>query len=356
MSTTVVAEIGQAHNGSVESARDMVYRVANPVDPERDLERVPWRADAVKTTKRDLDRELSEGNRPGQTRHRYTDPEKSFAYDTGTYAEHRERLELSWHDHHGLSNYAHDLGLDFIITLCSPSLVGELPMRPDYLKVASRDLTHIPLLEEMARTRIPMILSTGMARREDLDRALEAIEAQGGIVDTIMHCVSTYPCPFEDANLLTIPWLTDRYGDDYRIGYSDHTQGVQAGAWAVMLGAEIVEAHVTPSRVLRGGDHACSLSLAHGFWRYVRNIRHAERALGEGGMTVPDSVDEAREKLERSLCAADDLEPGTTLGSSNTTLLSPGTGLGWPERDELFGRTLREPVEAKTVLSSTMVG
>ena len=167
MSTYIIGEIGQNHNGSVDIAKLIVELVSRPVHEEVfNIDLRPM--DAVKMTKRDLREELAQSqmNRPYDSPH-------SFG---ATYGEHRAYLELSDEDHFEVYRYAKSLGLDFVETLCSIGCLSLLRLfTPDRLKVASRDLTNLPLLEALAETRIPIILSTGMAGKKELDEALDII-------------------------------------------------------------------------------------------------------------------------------------------------------------------------------------
>src|SRR5690606_16480283 len=128
---------------------------------------------------------------------------------------------------------------------------------PDKLKVASRDLTNLPLLSALAETRIPIILSTGMSGKEELDKALELITRYHSSI-SILHCVSQYPTHPTNVNLKTISFLK-KYYPQYPIGYSDHTIGISAPVAAVAMGAEIIEKHITIDRRLKGTDQAGSL-------------------------------------------------------------------------------------------------
>src|SRR5690606_27963912 len=131
--------------------------------------------------------------------------------------------------------------------LCAPSCLSLLKyFTPDKLKVASRDLTNIPLLQALSETRIPLILSTGMSGKEDIDQAIEIISKQHSQI-SILHCVSQYPTHPENVNLKSIPFLIRSYRK-FKIGYSDHTIGISAPVAAVALGAEIIEKHITIDR------------------------------------------------------------------------------------------------------------
>ena len=194
-STYIIGEIGQNHNGSVDIAKLLTELVARPIKEDDfgiDIQPI----NAVKLTKRDLSEELSSSqmNRP------YDNP-NSFGK---TYGAHRKFLELSDEAHFEVYKYAKSLGLDFVETLCAKGCLSMLRLfTPDRLKVASRDLTNLPLLEALAETRIPIILSTGMAGKKELDEALAVITKYHDNI-AILHCVSQYPTEPDTCSLSAI--------------------------------------------------------------------------------------------------------------------------------------------------------
>ena len=193
--TYIIGEIGQNHNGSVKIAKQIIDSATSSVVEQLFNINLPI-IDAIKLTKRDLNYELSDS----QMATPYVN-KNSFG---NTYGEHRAFLELSDEEHHELYNYAKSKGVDFVETLCAPSCLSILHLfQPDKLKVASRDLTNIPLLEAMAETKIPMIISTGMAGEKELDQAVETITKYHQEL-SILHCVSQYPTKPENVNLNTI--------------------------------------------------------------------------------------------------------------------------------------------------------
>lgn len=268
--TYIIGEIGQNHNGSVDIAKLIVDLVCRPVKEEvfgLDLRPI----NAVKLTKRDLNEELS-----ASQMNRIYDTPNSFGR---TYGEHRAVLELSDEEHLEVYKYAKEKGLDFVETLCAKGCLSLLKLfAPDYLKVASRDLTNLPLLAAMAETKIPIILSTGMAGKKELDEALEVITHYHSDI-TILHCVSQYPTQPDNLNLNTILYLKENY-PQYRIGFSDHTIGISAPVVAVGMGAEVIEKHITIDRHMKGTDQAGSLG-PDGVSRMVRDIRICEKWLGK---------------------------------------------------------------------------
>lgn len=325
--TYIIGEIGQNHNGSVDIAKLITELVARPVHEELfNLDLRPM--DAVKMTKRDLKYELS----ASQMNQVYNSPH-SFGY---TYGEHREALELSDEDHYEVYKYAKEKGLDFVETLCAPSCLSMLKyFSPDSLKVASRDLTNLPLLEALAETQIPIILSTGMGGKKELDIALDVITKYHDQI-SILHCVSQYPTHPANLNLLTIQYLKEHY-PQYTIGFSDHTIGISTPVAAVALGAKIIEKHITIDRKMKGTDQAGSLG-PDGVNRMIRDIRLTEMALGNVSMNEKTEVSVAKAKLERSIASVRPLKAGETITEKDIHMLSPGDGYKWSDRNQVIGK------------------
>lgn len=337
--TYIIGEIGQNHNGSVDIARLIVDLVARPVrDEASGIDLCPM--DAVKLTKRDLNEELalSQMNRPYNSPH-------SFGR---TYGEHRAFLELDDQAHLEVYRHAKSQGLDFVETLCSKGCLSLLKLfTPDRLKVASRDLTNLPLLEAMAETRIPIILSTGMAGKKELDDALATITRHHSDI-AILHCVSQYPTLPDNLNLNTLRYLLRNY-PDYTIGFSDHTIGIAAPAVAVGMGARIIEKHITIDRRMKGTDQQGSLG-PDGVNRMVRDIRLTERWLGRDELYADPAVASARIKLERSIATIRDMHAGEIVGEADIHLLSPGDGFRWADRATVIGRRLAKDIPANEII------
>ena len=337
--TYIIGEIGQNHNGSVDVAKLLTELVARPIKEETfGLNLLP--IDAVKLTKRDLKEELSvsQMNKP------YDTP-NSFGR---TYGEHREFLELSDDEHLEVYKYAKSLGLDFVETLCAKGCLSLLKLfTPDRLKVASRDLTNIPLLEALAETKIPIILSTGMSSRNELDDALSTITKYHDDI-SILHCVSQYPTTPDNLNLLTIKYLKKEY-PQYTIGFSDHTIGIAAPIAAVGLGAAIIEKHITIDRKLKGTDQKGSLG-PDGVNRMVRDIRLAERWMGVEDLYIDKSVAASKVKLERSIASNIELQVGHVIELSDLHMLSPGDGFRWSQLSNVVGKTVKRYIPKNEII------
>jgi sialic acid synthase len=343
-STYIIGEIGQNHNGEVEIAKKLIDVIAEPViDHLFGQKLMPM--NAVKMTRRDLNEELSasEMHRP------YENP-NSFGK---TYGEHRAFLELNDEEHFEVFRYAKSKGLEFVETLCARGCLSMLRLFiPDRLKVASRDLTNLPLLEAMAETKIPMILSTGMTGKKELDDALEVITKYHSNI-SILHCLSQYPSEYQNINLLSIQFLKDHY-PDYTVGYSDHSIGILMPAVAVGMGAEIIEKHITLDRNMKGTDHRGSLE-PEGIWRMVRDIRNTEYAIGENAIFVSDKVQATRIKLERSVATLRTIGANEVITENDLHMLSPGDGYKWAERYKIIGKKAVADIPANEIIYPEMI-
>jgi sialic acid synthase len=326
----VIAEIGHNHQGSVEQAKAMLT-VAKDCG-----------ADAVKVQKR--------SNRALFTREFFEQPyENEFSFGP-TYGEHREALELSRDDYVELQRYAREIGITFFATpfdLESADFLAELDM-PAY-KLASADLVNTPLLRHVAGFRKPMLISTGGATMDDVDRALETIAPINEQI-CLLQCTASYPTETADLNLGVITTLRERY-PDYVIGLSDHQNGISMALVAYMLGARVIEKHFTLNHAWKGTDHAFSL-MPEGLRKLVRDLRRVPVALGDGVKRPLPVEERPLEKMGKKLVAARDLEQGYTLTADDIAIKSPADG-GLPpfELDRLVGRRLRRAVAFEDFLT-----
>lgn len=325
--TFVIAEIGQNHNGDMKIAKQLIEMA------------VQCGADAVKFQKRDIRYDLSADayNKP------YDNP-NSFGK---TYGQHREFLELHEEQHKELREYALAKGIMYFCTATDPPSVEimERVGNPVY-KVASRDLTNIPLLREVAKTGKPVILSTGMGGISDIREAVEAL-GDGPSAIVLMQCVSQYPAQIEHVNLRAMKTIRDEFG--LLVGLSDHTPGIISSVAASVLGACMVEKHITLSRAMRGSDHAGSLE-ENGLRLLVKYIREAALAMGDGKKDVNPVAEAAKEKLSRSITSKLDIPAGMVLNENMLVLKSPGTGLSWRERTKILGKQALHDIPANKTL------
>jgi len=343
-STYIIGEIGQNHNGSVDIAKLIVDAAARPI--HEDLFGLELKSmDAVKLTKRDLSQELSKTQMDA--------PYTSIHSFGKTYGEHREALELNDEQHFEVYKYAKNLGLDFVETLCAVGCLSMLKLfTPDKLKVASRDLTNLPLLAALAETKIPIIVSTGMAGKQELDNAINVITKYNTNL-SILHCVSQYPTQPQNVNLKTITYLQKSY-PQFTIGYSDHTIGISTPVAAVAMGAKIIEKHITLDRKMKGTDQAGSLGI-DGINRMVRDIRVMEMSLGREEIFIEEGVKSSRVKLERSIATKRHIKKGEVITEADIHMLSPGDGFKWSENDQVIGKVAQVDISVNEVIYATML-
>jgi 3-deoxy-D-glycero-D-galacto-nononate 9-phosphate synthase len=342
--TYIIGEIGQNHNGSVDMAKLIIDMSAREIE-ENLFGLKLKKMDAVKLTKRDLKEELS----GSQMKKAYDNP-NSFGK---TYGEHRAFLELNDEQHLECYNYAKSFGFDFVETLCAVGCLSLLKLfTPDRLKVASRDLTNLPLIAALAETKIPIILSTGMAGKKELDDALDIISKVHNNI-SILHCVSQYPTSPNNVNLNTIKFLQETY-PKYTIGYSDHTIGISAPVAAVALGARIIEKHITIDRRMKGTDQAGSLG-PDGVNRMIRDIRVLELSMGKKELFIDPEVQGAKTKLERSIATKRAMKKGEKITEKDIHLLSPGDGLKWIEKEKVIGKELTIDIEVDEIIYPALI-
>lgn len=325
--TYVIAEIGQNHNGSVELAKQLIDMA------------VRCKADAVKFQKRDIPSELTK-----EAYDRVYDSPNSFGH---TYGEHRMALELDEDQHQELKEYASAQGITYFCTPCDiPSVEMMERIGVPFYKVASRDLTNLPTLGAMAKTGKPVIISTGMANLEDIEDALEVLGKDRDDI-LILQCTSQYPAALENVNLRAMNTLEEKFGKI--VGFSDHTVGVITSVAASVMGAAVIEKHITLSRAMKGSDQAGSLEET-GLRQMVKYIRECELAKGDGVKIMNPAVEAAKVKLARSLTSKTDLPAGTVLQEEHLVLKSPGNGLTWAQRHLVIGKKVLQDIPADATI------
>jgi N-acetylneuraminate synthase/sialic acid synthase len=316
----VVAEIGHNHQGSVERCLEL-FRLAHECG-----------ADAVKLQKRD--------NRNLYTRAAYDAPYASESAFGATYGEHRSALEFGLAEYRELQAYAREIGIAFFATafdIASADFLAELEV-PAF-KIASGDLTNWPLLRHVASFRKPILVSTGGGTLEDVERAYEAIAPFHEQI-CFLQATAGYPPAWEELNLKVIETFRDRFAD-LVIGLSAHDSGIAMALVGYVLGARVIEKHVTLNRALKGTDHAFSLERS-GLQKLVRDLRRARLALGDGVKQRYPSEEMPLHKMGKKLVAARDLEEGHVLTAADVAIKSPGDGLPPLHLDDILGQvTLR---------------
>ena len=269
-------------------------------------------------------------------------PQRLLAPDHPAFEEF-SREALSFDDFRVLHRFCSEQGAIFLSTPFDPDSADFLEeLAVPAFKIASGDLTYAPLLEHIARKHRPILLSTGASTMDDIDRAVATIRAITDAELIMLHCTTAYPCPDDEANLAIIPALASRYR--CRVGFSDHTLGVEIALAAVALGAVVVEKHFTVDRTLPGGDNAMSIApdelmfLSAGMRRIVEALGSAERQ-----KTATELRLESR--LHRSLVARRNLAPGEIIRAEDVDAVRPGGGIAPSALGQVVGRRLRRALK-----------
>lgn len=281
-----------------------------------------------------------------------------FQIGKGTIWEGRNLYELygeaytPWDWQPKLKQIANELGLDCFSTPFDATAVEFLEqMDVPAHKIASFELVDIPLLQRVARTGKPVILSTGMATLEEIELAVRTLREAGNEQLALLKCTSAYPARPEDMNLRTIPDLAERF--DVPVGLSDHTLGIAVPVAAVTLGACIVEKHFTLSRSTPGPDSAFSLEPQE-FQQMVEAIRVAEKALGRVNYELT-SGEAASRVFRRSLFVVKDMKAGEKFTEDNVRVIRPGYGLAPQHLPEVLGKTAARDIARGTPLDWALV-
>ena len=326
-----IAEIGNNHNGSLSRAKEMVDLALNAG------------ADAVKFQMRHLDQVY----RQRTLRKDGEDLSTEYVIDL------LRRFELPVQEHEQLSQYCKARGALYLCTPWDAHSVAVLESLavPAY-KVASADLTNLPLLDRLTQTGKPLILSTGMSTAEEIKVTVQFLNRRQANF-ALLHCNSTYPAPLHDINL---KWIAELRKIHPLVGYSGHERGINVSLAAVALGATIIERHFTLDRAMEGPDHAASLTHPE-LKRLIEGIREIESALGEGNRRVVSQGEMInRENLGKSLVASKDLPKGTVLSTEHIKVCSPGQGLSPQRYEELLGKTLQRDLGSEDFFFASDIG
>lgn len=240
-----------------------------------------------------------------------------------------------WEWHKAIFDEAKKVGIDCFSTPFDKTAVDLLEEldNPIY-KIASFEITDIPLIEYAASKHKPIVISTGIATPDDIQEALDACKRVGNDDITLLHCVSAYPAPMELVNLRTMTDMAERYG--VRVGLSDHTMGADVAIAAVALGATMVEKHFILDRAIGGPDAAFSMQQDE-FAAMVQSIRNVEKALGSVAYKTDPSAIKGRE-FSRSLYVAEDMKAGDIITEQNVRSVRPGYGLHPKYLPEILGK------------------
>jgi sialic acid synthase SpsE len=330
----VIAEAGVNHNGSVDTALQLVDVAAE------------CGADAVKFQMFHVEELVTQGAATA-TYQRSACGEKT-QYDL------LSGLSLSFEQFEAVRAHCRSRSIDFLATPFGPTALNELRLlEPVAIKLGSGDLTNLPLMDAARATELPLIVSVGASLPSEIDEAIERMLKRGSAGRFIvLHCISSYPAPPATLNLKAIASLQSRY--NVPIGFSDHSESIETGAWAVAAGACVVEKHITLSRDAEGPDHRASLD-GDLFRQYVRRIRAVEAALGTGEVGMTAIEKDVRSAARRSVVADVDIPAGTRLAESMLALKRPGAGICPVDLPKVVDRVATTDIKRDTAITWDMI-
>lgn len=314
----IIAEAGVNHNGSLELAKKLID------------EAVVAGADAVKFQTFKAELCISKNADKAEYQKQTTDKNES-QFDM------IKKLELNEYVHTELIKYCKIKNIMFLSTpfdLQSVDLLNGFGL--EIFKIPSGEITNLPYLRKIASLNKKVILSTGMANLGEIEAALEILTKNGTLKEniTVLHANTEYPTPFRDVNLKAM--LTIRGAFGVKVGYSDHTPGIEVPIAAVALGATVIEKHFTLDKTMPGPDHKASLEPSE-LQSMVKAIRNIEIALGDGIKKASSSESKNKPIARKSIVAKCDIKKGDLFSESNLTIKRPGSGISPMRWDEVIG-------------------
>lgn len=315
----IIAEAGVNHNGNFEMAKQLV--------------------DAAKKAGADYVK-FQTSKKPENVTSRFAQRasyQKKNLGEDGSQLSMLKKIRLEFPDYVLLKSYCDQQEINFLSTPFDLPAVDFLyGLGMDFFKIPSGEITNLPYLRKIARLGLPVVMSTGMSELQDVRNALNVLYNNGLKPDdiTLLHCNTEYPTPYEDVNLKAMLTLKQEFG--VKVGYSDHTQGIEVPIAAVAMGATVIEKHFTLDRTLPGPDHVASLE-PNELEAMVIAIRNIEKAVGNGVKAITESERKNIAIARKSIIAARKIKAGELLSEENLTVKRPGSGISPMKWDEVIG-------------------
>lgn len=334
MSCFIIAEAGVNHNGSIDVAKkliDVAYEAG---------------CDAVKFQTFKAENIVTRAAKKAEYQIANTDREES-QYEM------IKKLELGLEDHKKLIEYCNMKGIMFLSTPFDEESVEMLEcLGVGIYKIPSGEITNKPLIKKIAKKIKPIILSTGMSLLEEIEEALAWIYEEGNVDVTLLHCTSNYPTRMDDVNLKAMITLREEF--KVKVGYSDHTLGIEVAVAAVALGADVIEKHFTLDKSMDGPDHKASLSPEE-LENMTKSIRNIECALGDGIKTLRHSEILIRDVVRKSIVSKENIKKGEKLAKGNITLKRPGIGIKPKYLENIIGLRAKQDIAADEIIQMDML-
>lgn len=319
MKTIIIAEAGVNHNGSLSIAKMLIEEAAKAG------------ADFIKFQSFVTEKLVSKDAK-------LADYQKNIFKNENSQFVMLKELELSYNDHCELIEYCNQHKIAFFSTafdLDSIDMLSKLNL--PIWKIPSGEITNLPYLQKLGSFNKPIILSTGMATIGEIEAAIEVLEASGTQRDriTVLHCTTEYPAPINEVNLKAMTTIADTF--KVKVGYSDHTEGIEISLAAVAMGATVIEKHFTLDRNMDGPDHKASLE-PNELKKMVESIRNIEHAMGSGIKKPSQSEIKNKIAVRKSIVAACQIQKGELLTEENLTVKRPGNGMSPMLWNEIIGK------------------
>lgn len=326
----IVAEAGNLHDGSLDLAKCLIKEAAQ------------CGADAVKFQAHIFEAE-SLPNAPAPA-----------YFQNESRKEYFERTAFTLDQWRKIKEYAQENKIEFMsspFSLEAVDLLEEIGIERH--KIPSGEVTNLPLLEKVASTKKPVLLSSGMSTWKELDRAVETLNSEGCKDITLMQCTSFYPCPPEKIGLNNIQKMKKRYG--LKVGFSDHSMGISASIAAIALGAEVIEKHFTLSRRMYGSDAKHSMESKE-LKLFIKEIRDAEKALyiKVDKDVLAKEMKEMKKIFEKSIVAKKHILKGTSISIDDIAFKKPGDGIRADDYREILGNIVKVDIKKNTQLNKEM--
>lgn len=329
----IIAEVSANHNGKIEDAKKIIELAK---EAGADCVKVQtYTADTITMNCHNDYFLLKEGTWKGKNLHDlYTD------------------ASMPWEWQGELKRYADQIGIDFFSTPFDATAVDFLEsIQVEFYKIASFEIIDIPLIEKVAKTGKPIILSVGMASLGEIEEAVATIRKYGNEF-ALLKCSSAYPAVPENMNLRTIPNMKELFG--VPVGLSDHSMGSVSAIVAVSLGANLIEKHICISRTIEGPDSSFSMEPEE-FKQMVADVRVAEKALGKISYQVTEH-EKSNYMSRKSIFVTSDIKKGENINSSNIRVIRPGYGMEPKYYDTVLGQVALKDLERGTPLSQKDIG
>lgn len=329
MGIKIIAEAGVNHNGSVEIAKKMVLAAKEAG------------ADYIKFQTFCPEKLVSKSARKADYQKQNTGVRESQL-------EMLQKLALTQDDFWELKEYCQRQKIGFLSTpfdVDSIHFLNDLDM--DFWKLPSGEITNLPYLIEIAKTRKPVVMSTGMCELEEIREAIDCLKKAGTEEIILLHCNTEYPTPVEDVNLKAILAMRDIFS--LPVGYSDHTQGIEISIAAAAMGACVLEKHFTLDQTMIGPDHRASLEPRE-LQAMVVAVRNIERAMGNGKKEPSESEKKNIKVVRKSIVAKCEIKEGEMFSEENLTTKRPGTGISPMKWYELIGKRAKRDFEADQLI------